>query len=229
MNAKEMLFNAMVGIYEDVTKMVTETGETIVPGSGHILYSQYTGLYFAELFTNNRFPNPYYMDPKVLEQAIKCWEYFYTLTDSDGKTRLVTYDNYWGLCVDEWGVFHWMNTLELLKDYLDPKIIDKWNDRIDTIMLKNVVPGVKRQLYSNRFRYDVAQHEVSNHFCWHVTAAYRYGQLRQDRSIMDIADEVMNLIADGQTISVPGTKENRYPNMPRSPSGIVQILFPIRQ
>ena len=29
MNAKEMLFNAMVGIYEDVTKMVTETGETI--------------------------------------------------------------------------------------------------------------------------------------------------------------------------------------------------------
>ncbi|MGI6562961.1 MAG: hypothetical protein ACOX3Q_10410 [Clostridia bacterium] len=201
MNAKEMLFNAMVGIYEDVTKMVTETGETIVPGSGHILYSQYTGLYFAELFTNNRFPNPYYMDPKVLEQAIKCWEYFYTLTDSDGKTRLVTYDNYWGLCVDEWGVFHWMNTLELLKDYLDPKIIDKWNDRIDTIMLKNVVPGVKRQLYSNRFRYDVAQHEVSNHFCWHVTAAYRYGQLRQDRSIMDIADEVMNLIADGQTIS----------------------------
>ena len=55
---------------------------------------------------------------------------------------IVTYDNYWGLCVDEWGVFHWDEHFGAFERiYLDPKIIDKWNDRIDTIMLKNVVPA----------------------------------------------------------------------------------------
>ena len=44
--------------------------------------------------------------------------------------------------------------------------------------------GVKSSFTATGSAYDVAQHEVSNHFCWHVTAAYRYGQLRQDRSIM---------------------------------------------
>ena len=101
MNAQKMLFDAMLGIYDDVTAMVTEKGETIIPEKGHVLYSQYTGLYYAELYVNNRFDNPYYLKPHILEQAVKCWEFFYSLTDEDGKTRLVTYDNDWGLCVDE--------------------------------------------------------------------------------------------------------------------------------
>ncbi len=201
MNAQKMLFDAMLGIYDDVTAMVTEKGETIIPEKGHVLYSQYTGLYYAELYVNNRFDNPYYLKPHILEQAVKCWEFFYSLTDEDGKTRLVTYDNDWGLCVDEWGVFHWMNSLEMLKDYLDDEIKKKWSDRIDAIMIKNIIPGIKGQLSSNKFRYDVAQHEVSNHFCWHVVAAYRYGMLRGDRDAMDAAEEIMNMIADGQTLS----------------------------
>ncbi len=201
MNAQKIIFESMVGIYDDVSRMVTDKGETIVPEKGHILYSQYTGLYFAELYVNNKFENPYYKDPKTLEMAIKCWEFFYTLTDAEGETKLVTFDNYWGKCVDEWGVFHWMNSLELIKPYMDTDTVQKWSDRIDVIMQKKIIPGVKKQLHSNTFRYSIANHEVANHFCWHVVAAYRYGMLKDDKKAMEIADKVMNLIADGQTLS----------------------------
>lgn len=201
MDAQQRIFKALRDIYDDLVAMVKQNGETIVPKSGHILYSQYTGLYFAKMYTESRFQNPYYQDDATLALAIRCWDFFYSLTDEDGTTALVTFDNDWGRCVDEWGVFHWMNTMAMLGTHLPEQTRQRWQARIEDIMMKKVVPGVKKQLASNRFRYELARHEVSNHFCWHVVATYRFGQLNTDASIMKIADDVMDLIAQGQTVT----------------------------
>ncbi len=199
MKLREYCYNTLLKAYENVCKSQADSGKFVNPDGTYTVYQQYAGFYFAWLYTENFSGNPYYMDPKTLERAIAGWDYFCSTLDEDGRTHIVTANQDWGYHADEWGLYYWINTLDLLKPYLDAEKIDHWNSSIAKAVL-SLREAIDRERNSEKFREDLFKyHTVRNHFAWYVLCYYRYGMLYNRPDMMDYAAKIMDEILDSQS------------------------------
>lgn len=201
MSLKRKMAEKITAVYDDVVKLQRDNGQFYDPEDGYTLYKQYTGIYFAVLFTYPGPENSYYRSEDCLERAIKAWDYYYTQTTEEGLTKTITFNQYWYDVSDEWGMYYWMNTIELIKDRIPGQKLEQWWKRIDTALIKirdNLEKAVKSEEYLNNLR----KHKmVANHFVWTVLCYYRYGMIKNNGEMMDFASAVMEDIFRNQTES----------------------------
>ena len=106
MTIREKMLETLIKIYPTVASHIDGQGAFLDEDGKKQIYNQCTGLFFAVLYTCDSPQNPYYKDEKTLELAIKCWDFYYTLTREDGQTQIITYDQYWHDQFEEWDTLH---------------------------------------------------------------------------------------------------------------------------
>lgn len=194
MNLRTELLETLTGVYDSIGGMQDATGRFRHPDAGYSIYGQYAGYYFALLYTFEREGNPYYLDENTLARAVKGWDYYATQITEAGLANIITFnDQYWGDVLDEWGLYYWINTVELLKPFLPAAKTAEWSERID-VAAAAAGDVIERTSSSAAYLESLRENSVQNHFVWTVLCYYRYGMVRGDRAIMDRAETEMERI-----------------------------------
>lgn len=200
MKLKDEFVAALAGVCDQASGMQREDGRFAHPDSGYSVLNQYAGYYFAFLFACPHERNPYFGDERLLERAVAGWNFYRTQMTEDGLTQIYTMNQYWNKTLDEWGIYYWMQTIELLRSRLSEEQIGQWNESIDAAM-RTMVAEVRQTSASESYRRLLAANSVANHFVWKVLCCYRYGSLRGDAELTAWARGEMELIVSFQTES----------------------------
>ena len=192
---KDVLLQTALDVYPDILKIFKEDGSTI-RSDGYTIYQQYTGFYFAFLYSYEHPGNPWHGNASMLELAVRAWEQFATRVNEKGETHIITMNQDWGYSLDEWGFYYWLSTYDLIKDKL-PDGGARWLEYLQRIYGK-LSEHVRNTAASEGFARSLGRHQASNHFVWTVLGMYRYGQLMNDADAMDFAAKVMGRIFDAQ-------------------------------
>lgn len=193
----DRMLETLVEIYPAAAGCIDAEGAYRDESGKKQIYNQCTGLYFAVLYTCEDERNPYYHDPRTLELAIRCWEFYYTLTRENGMTQIITYDQYWHDQYEEWDTLHWLTTLELLEKDLPPERIARWRERCYA-SCEGLAKKIRADYESGAITEGLKKHAVANHFLWEVVCAYRYGLHTGDEALCAFCGEVMEACAAGQ-------------------------------
>lgn len=193
---KDTMLLTLVSICEEVKKLVQENGEIQVDHLFNI-YGQCTGFYFATLYQYQDKNNPYYKDPELLVYMKKCWDYYISLVNEEGKTHILTFGQSWGYVYEEWNTLHLMNTVELLKDVLDKDTVNRYSQVVQR-SCEGLARSIKEQFQCKSFQNDLKNHSVPNHFIWSLVCIYRYAVLSVQPKLQEECDRMMEDICKAQ-------------------------------
>jgi hypothetical protein len=193
MQLKTRFFQSLLPLHDAVAALQRPTGQ-FVNDTGYTVYNQYAGIYFAFLYTHDEPANPYFHDPETLRRAIAGWEFYRTQVNDEGKAKIYTFDQYWYDGADEWGCYYWINTLQMLRPYLDAQTIQQWDQCIDRIVHKAIRDYIDRTLADAPSMKNLDEGSVANHFIWHILCFYRYGMTRNRPDMCDEARSIMEKI-----------------------------------
>lgn len=193
---KDVFFKTALEVCPVILEKFQEDGSLIHPGVGYTIYQQYSGFYFAFLYTYKHPENPWYGDVKMLERAIRAWDHFATRVRENGETNVITMNQDWGYYLEEWGFYYWLSTYDLIKHKLPDKGA-RWLGYIQRIYGK-LLENMRKQAASEEFAEHLKRNQVHNHFVWTVLGMYRYGQLMGDAEAKSFATELMGKVCDAQ-------------------------------
>ena len=196
MYLKELIVKNIVDIYPHVAKMQNEQGKIMNSANKFSTYNQHASYCFAFLYAYDTPCNPYYHDQETLMRAIRGWDFYYTLTNEDGLTVLYTNDRHWSNTCERWGMYYWMNTMELLGGSLPADKAVAWHKRIHDIAGR-IKSEIKSEVESDQYLQNLGK-DTRNLFIWHVLTYYRYGMLYNDIDAMKYASGVMEDILSVQ-------------------------------
>ena len=190
MTIREKMLETLVEIYPAVSAHIREDGAFLNEEGKRVIYDQCTGLFYAALYTEKSEKNPYYHDAETLARAIRCWEYYYTLTLEGGKTQIITQDQYWQDQYEEWDTLHWMTTIELLEPYLDEERLARWKKRCYD-SCEGLIGEVRQAYESGEIQKQLKKNSIANHFLWCVVCAYRYAKKMGREDDCALCEEIM--------------------------------------
>jgi len=197
MKMKERMLLYLVDRYPEVMSHLRADGAYLTDEGKKQIYAQCDGLYFAALYAYDHPKNPYYKNGETLGWCVKCWEFYYTLTKENGKTQIITYDQYWHDHYEEWCTLHWLSTIGLVGGCLEPERLARWRERCYA-GCEGVYAHVKQELEDGSLADKLSRRGVANHYLWETVCAYRYGDVTGRRDITDNCVKVMEMVADGK-------------------------------
>lgn len=193
------LKNAFIQVVQkhegQLAALQSPSGQYSDPTTGYTLYGQYAGYVAAWLWDHYRTLG---VDrPDLLQQAIAGWEFYRTQTNDEGKTAVITFNQYWHHAFDEWGFYYWVGTLRLLRPVLPDATRQAWEARINLIG-KAISTHLCERIASEDFGRMLDAHLLPNHFAWSLLAAYQFGREANNPALCEAITTAFHRAVDAQ-------------------------------